>query len=169
VEKMPRKHTITSEQVRELEKARKENKDKNKEKRLKALLMHAGGESHAEIAKATGFAKTYITEIVGKYSRGGIEAIVGNHYRGNNRNLSYAEEEALLEPFREKARAGQIVETSEIQRAYEEAIGRSVDTDHGIIYRMLARHGWRKVMPRSRHPKKASDEVIEASKKLTNG
>jgi hypothetical protein len=31
----------------------------------------------------------------------------------------------------------------------------------------LKRHGWRKVKPRPRHPGKASDEVIEASKKLT--
>ena len=33
------------------------------------------------------------------------------------------------------------------------------------IYRMLARHGWRKIMPRSKHPKKASDQAIEAYKK----
>jgi len=37
----------------------------------------------------------------------------------------------------------------------------------GQIYRVLHRHDWRKVMPRSRHPKKASEEVIATSKKLT--
>ena len=31
---------------------------------------------------------------------------------------------------------------------------------------VLERHGWRKVMPRSKHPQKASDEAIEASKKI---
>ncbi len=31
---------------------------------------------------------------------------------------------------------------------------------------VLKRKGWRKVMPRSKHPKKASPEAIEASKKL---
>lgn len=31
---------------------------------------------------------------------------------------------------------------------------------------MLERHGWRKVMPRSKHPQKASEEAIEASKKI---
>ena len=36
----------------------------------------------------------------------------------------------------------------------------------GHIYAVLHRNGWRKTMPRSRHPKKASDEAIEASKKL---
>ena len=33
---------------------------------------------------------------------------------------------------------------------------------------LLERHNWRKVMPRSRHPKKASDEAIEASKKINS-
>ncbi|MCI8758540.1 MAG: winged helix-turn-helix domain-containing protein [Oscillospiraceae bacterium] len=35
------------------------------------------------------------------------------------------------------------------------------------IYCVLHRHGWRKVMPRSKHPKKASEDEIAASKKLT--
>ena len=39
---MARYH-ISEEQVEELERARKKNKDKNIEKRLKALLMHAEG------------------------------------------------------------------------------------------------------------------------------
>jgi len=64
-----------------------------------------------------------------------------------------AEEEALLEPLKEAAAAGQIVEVKEIKAAYEKAIGRSLDKDRAIIYRMLKRHGWRKVMPRSKHPK----------------
>ncbi len=34
------------------------------------------------------------------------------------------------------------------------------------IYYVLRRHGWRKIMPRSKHPKKAKQEAIEASNKL---
>jgi hypothetical protein len=37
---------------------------------------------------------------------------------------------------------------------------------HGQIYVVLHRHGRRKIKPGSRHPKKAGDEAIEASKKL---
>ena len=164
---MARRNRITEEQKAELEKAKKKNKDKNKDKRLTALLMHAEGKPHAEIGEATGLAKTYITELVGKFCRGGIAAIIDNHYRGNHRNLSYAEEEALLEPFRERSRAGQVVDVKEIKQAYEEAVGRTMEKNHGMIYQVLARHEWRKVMPRPRHPKKASDEAIAASKKLT--
>jgi hypothetical protein len=39
----------------------------------------------------------------------------------------------------------------EIQRAYEDRVGKSVAPS--TIYRMLERHGWRKVVPRPRHPR----------------
>jgi len=164
---MPKRREINKEQVAEIEKVRKENKDKNVEMRLKALLLHAGGIKHVKVAEQTGFAKSYISELVCKYCNNGIKAIVENKYAGNHRNLSIEEEKALLEPFKKAAESGQIVGINEIKQAYESAIGRSTETDHGRIYRVLARHGWRKIMPRSKHPNKASDEAIEASKKLT--
>jgi len=164
---MPKRYQISAEQVEELEKARRENKEINVDKRLKALLLHAKGESRKEIAEKTEYAKTYISELVSRYCNHGINAIIENKYGGNHRNMSVEEEEALLKPFREAAEAGQIVEISAIRSAYEQAIGRSLENNHGQIYYVLHRHGWRKVMPRSRHPKKASKEVIEASKKLT--
>lgn len=74
--------------------------------------------------------------------------------------MSIEEEAAILAPFKERAEKGELVEISEIARAYQQAVGHSMSS--GQIYRVLHRHGWRKVMPRSRHPKKASEEVIEA-------
>ena len=50
----------------------------------------------------------------------------------------------------------------EIEAAYEKQVGHRISNSQ--IYRVLYRHGWRKIMPRSRHPKKASEEVIETSK-----
>ena len=164
---MANRYHINEEQISELEKNRKKNKNKNIEKRLKALLLYAQGKKRAEIAQETGFVTSYISELVSKYCNKGISAIIDNHYRGNHRNLSYAEEEALLKPFREAAEAGQIVDVKEIKIAYEKKLGRSIDKQHGLIYYVLHRHGWRKVMPRSKHPNKASEEAIEASKKLT--
>jgi len=164
---MPKRYHIDEYQVKEIGKARTENKDKNVERRLKALLLHAEGKTREKIAELTGFVKSYISELVSKYSNKGISAIIENNYHGNHRNMSIAEEKALLEPFWEAARAGQMIGVSEIKCAYEEATGRSLETNRGQIYNVLHRHGWRKVMPRSKHPNKASDEVIEASKKLT--
>ena len=145
--------------------ARKRNKDKRAEKRLHALELRAEGKSAAEVSAATGFHSAYISQLTAKYRNGGIEAIAGNHYGGNRRNMSKEEEAAFLEPYREQAEAGHILDTGEIKRAYEEKVGHKIG--NGQIYRVLDRHGWRKVMPRSQHPKKASEEVIETSKKLT--
>lgn len=166
---MPRRHYISEEEVAEIEKIRKANNDKTIDKWLEVLLLHAAGRSREEIAAKTAFKKQYITELVGEYHREGLESFAKKQYKGNNRNLSYAEEEALLAPFQKAAEAGQIVEVSAIKAAYEKAIGRSLEKAHGQIYNVLARHGWRKIMPRSKHPKKASDEVMETSKKLTLG
>jgi len=163
---MPKRNHISEEEVIEIQKARKNNKDKNIDKRLEALLLHAEGKKRADIAAKTGFGKQYITELVEKYQRNGLAYFVQKHYKGNHRNLSVAEEEELLEPFKKQAEAGQIIEVSAIRAAYEEKLGRSIENSRGQIYRMLKRHGWRKVMPRSKHPKKASNEAIEASKKL---
>ena len=152
-------------ELEEIVSARKRNKDKRGEKRLYALELRAAGKSAGEVSAATGFHKAYISQLTAKYRKGGIEAISGNHYGGNRRNMSAEEEAALLEPFQAEAEAGQIVEVSKIKAQYEEAVGHSIGGSQ--IYYVLQRNGWRKVMPRSRHPKKASEEAVAASKKLT--
>ena len=79
--------------------------------------------------------------------------------------MSEKEEAALLDRFQKEAEQGQVLDIRAIADAYEKAVGHPISS--GQIYRVLRRHGWRKVMPRSKHPKKASDEVIATSKKLT--
>ena len=164
---MPMRLFISPVQAKEIEAKRKKNKDKNIDRRLKVLLMHANGKGRTEISQQTGYSVTHISKIVAKYVDHGMSSVASNNYKGNRRNMSVEGESILLEKFKEKAEAGQIVEVSEIKKAYEEAIGRSLESSRGQIYRVLERHNWRKVMPRSKHPNKASDEDIEASKKLT--
>ena len=71
----------------------------------------------------------------------------------------------MLEPFRKDAEAGKMVSIKDIEAKYIEAVGHTIGTSQ--IYYVLHRHNWRKIMPRSKHPKKASEEAIAASKKLT--
>jgi len=113
-----------------INRARKESKDKNVDKRLKALLQHGEGMGHGKIAEQSGFAKTYISELVCKYCTRGLSSITDNHYQGNRRNLSFAEEETFLTTFKKAVESGQIVEVSTIKAAYEEKIGRTAR--HGI-------------------------------------
>ena len=158
-------YRYTDEECAIIAEARKANKDKRAEKRLLALELRASGKSAREIASVTGLQERYIPQLTAKYLSGGIEAISRNHYGGNRRHIPVAKEEEILKPFLEKAKKGQIIEVSAIKTSYEEAVGHAIGS--GQIYRVLRRHGWRKVMPRSRHPQKASDKVIETSKKLT--
>ena len=165
VMRMASRYKFTEEQIKEIEQARRDNKDKRAEARLKALELRAKGWDAEKVSKATGFHASSVTRLVAKYRDHGIEAIAGNHYGGNRRNMSIEEEAAILVPFKERAEKSELVEISEIANAYQAAVDHSVCKAQ--IYRVLHRHGWRKVMPRSKHPKKASEEEIAASKKLT--
>ncbi|MDY6018985.1 MAG: winged helix-turn-helix domain-containing protein, partial [Anaerococcus sp.] len=91
-----------------------------------------------------------------------IQGLMNKKRVGNRRNMTFEEEEEFLKQFEEKAEKGQIVTAKEIEKAYIEKVGHSIGGSQ--IYYVLKRHGFRKIMPRSRHPKKASKEVIEDSK-----
>ena len=161
---MASNYKFSKEEMAAIKAARRETKDKRADARLKALELRAEGMELSEVSQATGFHAAYVSQLVAKYRDHGLEAISGNHYGGNHRNMSFEEEAAILAPFKARAEKGEVVEISEIETAYQQAVGHSISTSQ--IYYVLHRHGWRKVMARSRHPKKASEEVIETSKKL---
>ena len=162
---MATKYEIKKEKVDELKKAQKNNRDKHVDRRLHALILHAQGYTGKAISEITGYSEGYLYTLYGKYLTKGLEAITGNHYGGNHRNMTYEEEEQLLTQFMDEADGGRITDVSAIKAAYDEKIGH--ETGRGQIYYVLHRHGWTKKLPRSKHPKKAAPEVIEASKKLT--
>ena len=158
------KYKISEEQYAEIKAAQRGTRDKQIENRLKVLALRYEGKSLKEIEAATGFHHAHISNLIRKYFEEGLAAIAEKHYTGNRRNMSIEEESAFLEPYRQRAEEGHILEIGEIEAAYKEKVGHSIGSSQ--IYRVLHRHGWRKVMPRSKHPKKASEEVIATSKKL---
>lgn len=155
---------ISESQVGEIKAARKANQNKKIERRLQVLEMYGAGKSQKEMQEVSGFCRSYINVIIKAYKEKGISAVGEAHYKGNHRNMSYEEEEAVLAPFKAEAEAGQMIEVSKIKAAYEEKVGHKIG--NGQIYYVLKRQGWRKVMPRSKHPNRASEEAIDASKKL---
>ena len=82
------------------------------------------------------------------------------HYR----ILEEAEEAEIVEKIEEEAEAGTILTIGDITEAFEKKLGRKASKMY--IYRLLKRHGWRKILPRSKHPKSADKEAVSASKKL---
>lgn len=76
--------------------------------------------------------------------------------------MTMEEEREFLRPWEERAASGGVLIVSPIHRAFEERVGRRVQP--ATIYRLLARHGWRKIAPDNAHPK-GDEEVREAFKK----
>ncbi|EFB92055.1 helix-turn-helix domain-containing protein [Pyramidobacter piscolens] len=159
------KYEISQEQKAEIELARKKNRNKRIEMKLKVLSLRAEWESLKEISEITEYHFTNVSKIISQFIHRGLSYMLQCHYLGNHRNMTCEQEEAVLAPYLEKAGKGEIVSVAEIAQAYQTAVGHAIAPTQ--IYAVLKRHGWRKVMPRSRHPRKACDEVIEASKRLT--
>jgi transposase len=87
---------------------------------------------------------------------------VGNWGRRRKSLLTQKEEIAFLKPWLESAATGHLVVVSPMRVALAQRLGQPVKPS--VVYRLLARHGWRKVAPDTRHPK-SKPEVQEAWKK----
>ena len=157
-------YQISEEEYQEIKAREKATRDKRISKRLKVLMLRYEGKSNPEIAAQLDISTDRLSHLISEYKHVGLDEYVRSKYTGNHRNMSYEEEQAILDSFSAKADAGQIITVKEIKAVFDEKLGR--DTGRGYIYMLLERHGWRKLKPRSRHPKKASDEEIAASKKL---
>jgi len=157
-------YQITKEEYEQVKVAEKNTKDKRISRQLKVLMLRHEGKSNPEIAEKLDLSTDRISHLVSQFKREGLEEFMRVKYTGHNRNMSYEEEQSILDQFDEKAEAGQIITVKEIKAAFDEKVGK--DTGRGYIYMLLARHKWRKIKPRPKHPKKASDEEIAASKKL---
>jgi hypothetical protein len=81
----------------------------------------------------------------------------------HNQHLTIEQEDSFLAPFIEAAHEGGVIVATDIKKRYEELIGRKVPKS--TIYRLLARHDWRQIVPRPRHPK--ADPVIQETFKKT--
>src|SRR5216683_1809033 len=116
-----------------------------------------------EIARHCGVSKATVHAVISSYNRLGVAA-VETAGKGGRRSgyLGLEDERAFLTPFFERAERGELATMEEIWRAFEARVGHEVDDS--TIYRLLARHGWRKLMPRPRHPQ-ANPQAQEQFKK----
>jgi transposase len=119
--------------------------------------------SAAQIAQALGWQPQSVRQLQSDYARDGESVLWGKPHGGRRHaHFTAEQEQALLAPFLEQAQAGGVLVVAPVQAAYEKALGRPIHPS--VVYRALHRQGWRKVVPRPRHPK-ASEEAREAFKK----
>lgn len=121
--------------------------------RIQCVLIRATlGSSAAEIARLPGWSTPTVHVIHFRWAKEG-DAIFNLKAKGGRRNeyLTREEEAAFLRPFLDKAEAGGVLNANDIKEAFERLVGYPVAKS--TIYRLLARHDWRQVVPRPRQPK----------------
>ena len=135
--------------------------------RLQCLWLRAHEDlSTAAIARITGFSVSHVRRVWSDYLRGGLAAAVGRPKGGrHHQNLTVPEEQAVLAPFQTDAQAGRLITARGIKTRYETRVGHAVPDS--TVYRLLARHQWRQVTPRPKHPK--NNPAARAAFKKTPG
>ena len=131
----------------------KRAKSHSEYQRIQCVLIRATlGSSAAAIAQLLGWSTATVHVLHSRWAKHG-DAVFDVHARGGRRHqhLSAEQEAEVLAPFVDRAQAGGMLKVAEIQQAYEQRAGVAVAPS--TIYRLLDRHGWRKVVPRPRHPK----------------
>ena len=68
----------------------------------------------------------------------------------------------FLEPWAQQAKAGGILAASVIRAALAQHLGWSIKPS--VVYRLLERHGWRKVSPGIHHPNPSSHLPVGAAR-----
>ena len=115
-----------------------------------------------EIATTLGWNRSSVKRVFLDLQREGESALMIATRGGRHHELiTWEQERSLVESFREQAMQAKLVVVEDIKRAYEQIVGKRVPKS--TVYRMLDRHGWRKLIPGSVHPKgdKAAQELFK--------
>lgn len=125
--------------------------------------LHISG---SQVAEALNYRLQTVHLLWHKWLKQGLAIFADKKPPGgrNNAYMTAEEEDEFLRPFIEKAPQGGIVEIREIKEAFEARIGAMVPKS--TIYRLLNRHGWRKIAPGKKHPK--SDPILQEELKKTH-
>jgi len=134
-------------------------------KRWQAVWLAAGEDlPNDEIARITSLAVTTVRSVHARCRHNGVSSLADQPMGGrHNSNLTLDQERALLAEFFARAARGQVLVVAEIQAAVSKLVGRPVQS--AGIYKMLARHNWRKIVPRPQHPR--GDAAVRESFKKT--
>ncbi len=120
-----------------------------------------------EIALRVGVGRGTVHKLISNYNQFGPD-VVESVGRGGRRNahLTREEEAEFIAPFVDMAQKGQIVVGAQIGKILEKQVGRPLH--HSIIYRLLDRNGWRKVVQWPFHVD-SKKEAQEEFKKNSQG
>lgn len=157
---MPRSRKIDHELVQKAQTVIAKATDLQEMRAAQAVLLPALlGTTLEQTASLLGVARATVPRLQARF-RQRCDAgcpLPKNHGGRRNVLMSVEEERAFLAPWAEQAKSGGVLVISVLRAALAQRLGRPVAAS--VAYRLLARNGWRKVAPDTRHPK--SDPKIQ--------
>jgi transposase len=119
---------------------------------LAVLLPAKVGLTLEATARLLGIGTASVNRLQTRFNTGRTSAARMRNWGGRRKSLLTAQEEvAFLKPWAEQARAAGLLVLSPIRAALAQRVGHPVKA--AVVWRLLARHGWRKVAPDTKHPK----------------
>lgn len=117
------------------------------------LLPAVTGITWEKTAALLGVGRATIPRLQARFRQRNAPGKVSPRNWGGRRRalLTLAEEKLFLTPWVAQAAEGRMLVVSSLRAAFAQNVGRTVAAT--VVYRMLERHGWRKVAPDTRHPK----------------
>ena len=117
------------------------------------------GMSLADTAQLIGLSIGWTCQLRRRFIRGEIVGSAETRTAGGRKreNMSEEQEKAFLKPFLATAGTGGILVVSQIKAALDLHLGRKVAL--ALVYNLLHRNGWRKLVPDKSHPQ--SDPVAQ--------
>lgn len=105
-----------------------------------------------QVAEAIGQSVPTVTRLRQDFVRSQRGEPLARARRGGRRNehMTLEQERAFLAPYLEQARRGGMLIVPPVKQALEKHLGKPVALSS--VYRLVHRHGWRKLAPDKRHP-----------------
>lgn len=123
------------------------------------LLPAVMGSTLEQTAEVLGVGRATVARLQARFRASQVSGGTRSRQWGGRRRalMNLQQERSFLAPWMEQAKRGEMLIVSPLRAALAQELGRPVSAS--VAYRMLARHGWRKVAPDTRHPK--SDAQIQ--------
>jgi transposase len=158
---MPRKPSIDPILVNKAQEIANDTKCANTLRLCQSVLLPSRiGATLEQIASILGVSRATVPRMQKTFRTqfGGPTSAPPRNWGGRRRQLmSPAEEEVFLQPWLDQASSGGMVVVSPIRAALAQHLNKTIAAS--VVYKLLARHGWRKVAPDTRHPK--SDPKVQ--------
>lgn len=142
-----------------------ESQHREEFQRWQSIWLISKGLRAGQVAQYVGVSQGTVYQWIFHYNHEGPEKFRLQGRGGRRFGLLTLEQEAaLLESLRAESETGRLVAAFSLRAQVEKKVNQTVSKDY--LYDLLHRHGWRKVVPRPRHPQ--ADPAQQAAFKKTS-